>query len=720
MLHSKTFVSGIACAVAMLTGSQAAFAQSAAPVSSDGTDTSASEIVVTAERRSEKLNQVPTAISVLSGDELQRRGVLNLDELKSQVPSLSVQDQGFLSYVNIRGIGLSVVNPTTSSGVANYTDGFYIPHETAIGNAYYDLQQIEVLRGPQGTINGANATGGAIFLVSNKPDFSGTSARAEIALGNYNNREGQLVVNAPISDTLAIRIAGQITSRDSYSTNIVAGVANPTVRPPMQPGNLSANGMRVSLRWKPSGSVENNLKFEYESRRTDGIASKPLIEVYPTLFGTTLADPRLANPFVIDNNDPTKNDSSFYRVVNELKVNLSDNILLRSLTGYQHQESSLLYDMDGTSAVSVVGQHRFYEETFQQELNLISQNDGPFNWVVGGFFLRDKLPVDLSFFNGGFTLNNAPVAKSYAGFAEVKITPSPKWQILVGGRVSHDYKIEPGTVFGVFNYVSKTSSTKPTGRVAISYFPSENSSIYASVSRGYKAGGINDNDIGSAPTFNPELITAYEAGFKAPLMGRMLNAQGAVFYYDYSNFQQSIFNPASGQAPVRNAEGATLYGFEAQLNGRFGSGGFDFSAAYTHSKLGNLITRDGRGLLGGTSPTLDINVGGRSIPYAPEWTLSASAYYDFALNGGKLTPRVQFSYVSEQFASIFQVRPYDAIPAYSLLNASLRYTSSNNFFVELYGKNITDKLYVVGQNGLPSGYMYGAPRQYGVRIGASF
>src|SRR6202521_2502999 len=165
------------------------------------------EIVITAQRRVERLDQVPIAASVVSGAELTARGVSSLDDLGSLAPALNVQNQQALSYVNIRGVGLQTTNPTTSSGVANYSDGFFIPHETAINDAYYDVGQIEVLRGPQGTLVGQNSTGGAIFVNSVRPTFERVTGFIQQTFGDYGYSQTQAAANVPVSDHLAIRIA---------------------------------------------------------------------------------------------------------------------------------------------------------------------------------------------------------------------------------------------------------------------------------------------------------------------------------------------------------------------------------------------------------------------------------------------------------------------------------------------------------------------------------
>src|ERR1700720_17387 len=196
------------------------------------------EIVITAQRRVEKMDQVPVAAAVIAGPELATRGVSSLDDLGSVAPALNVQNQEALSYVNIRGVGLQSINPTTSSGVANYSDGFFIPHETAIYDAYYDVGQIEVLRGPQGTLVGQNSTGGAIFVNSVRPSFDRITGFLQEPFGDYGYTQTQGAVNVPVSDHLAIRIAENIYRKDSFYTDINVGGSALTAG--LQPGDVAS------------------------------------------------------------------------------------------------------------------------------------------------------------------------------------------------------------------------------------------------------------------------------------------------------------------------------------------------------------------------------------------------------------------------------------------------------------------------------------------------
>src|SRR6202051_2760144 len=273
---TKAAVLGFLCTLA---APAAALAESVPPAKIDGavqTDFLA-EIVITAQRRVEKLDQVPIAASVVSGAELTTRGVSNLDDLGSVAPALNIQNQQAVSYVNIRGVGLQSINPTTSSGVANYSDGFFIPHETAINYAYYDIGQIEVLRGPQGTLVGQNSTGGAIFVNSVRPTFERVTGFLQQTFGDYGYSQTQAAANLPVSDHFAIRIAENIYRKDSFYTDLRAG--DPPLTANIQPGNVASQSGRVALRWQPTPDLDMYVKYENTSRSGDGFAAKDYSEL---------------------------------------------------------------------------------------------------------------------------------------------------------------------------------------------------------------------------------------------------------------------------------------------------------------------------------------------------------------------------------------------------------------------------------------------------------
>jgi iron complex outermembrane receptor protein len=672
------------------------------------------EIVITAERRPEVLEQTPIAVSVISGKDLEDRGVKSINDLGSVSPSLSIQNQQSLSYVNIRGVGLQATNPTTSSGVAIYSDGFFIPHETAIGDDYYDVGQVEVLRGPQGTLVGQSSTGGAIFVTSVRPSFDHVTGYAQQSVGNYGYRQTEGAVNVPISDQLAFRLAGTIDNRDSFYNDLNVGGA--AITSGLQPGNVDSQSGRIGVDWQPIDSLDIYVKYDTTTRKGDGFVAKD----YGELAGAdNNIDPRLSNPFDISYDEPSWDKYRMSRVTAELNWTLNGVVDLRSLTGYQHDEQSNLWDNDFTYQPLSWAAERFDETALEQEFDLISKTPGPFSWIVGAFYLRDSTPTYLSLTQVPVValINTGPYEHSYAVFGQGTYKFADNWQLLVGGRENRDEKTSTGTqettIAGLTlppsSLAAKIDTTTPTGKAALSYFPNSDSSVYVSASRGFKAGGANPGNSVNF-LFQPEKINAYEGGYKAAFLNRAVTLSSSVFYYDYHNMQTEVFDPIAHQAIV-NVPRAQIYG--AELEGSWQIDGLLLNAggAYNHSRVSQeLDLVDAGNPLAGPQ-----NLTGRQLPYAPTWTGDAGASYTVSSPIGNWILGAQYSYTSRTYASLFQVVPRDLLGSHSLVNANLALKLKDGIRLEAYVTNLGNVLYAAGTLG-DDAALWGPPRQFGMRV----
>jgi iron complex outermembrane recepter protein len=673
------------------------------------------EIVITAQRRVERLDQVPIAASVVSGTELAARGVSSLDDLGSLAPALNVQNQQALSYVNIRGVGLQTTNPTTSSGVANYSDGFFIPHETAINDAYYDIGQIEVLRGPQGTLVGQNSTGGAIFVNSVRPSFDRTAGFIQQTFGDYGYTQTQGAVNVPVSDRLAIRLAENVYRKDSFYDDLNVGGSPLTAG--LQPGNVASQGGRIGVKWQPTADLDMYVKYESMTRDGDGYVGKS----YAELGGSNNSvDPRLSNPFVVSYDVPSWDKYRLWRATGEINWKISDSVTLRSLSGYQYTENRNQWDNDFTYAPISSANQQFRESTFEQEFNLISDGAGAFNWILGAFYLRDSTPTLLTLtVPPTIQINTGPYERSYALFGQATYKFTDQWQLLLGGRANRDEKTSTGTQQLVGFPVPPVSldatikTTEPTGKVALSYLPNPDSTAYVSASRGYKPGGANPSNSVNF-IFQPEKINAYEGGYKGSFFGRALRMSSAVFYYDYKDMQTAVFDPVSQNAIV-NVPSARIYGSELETNAQLGPVTFNAGVAYTESQINHQLSLiDSRNPFAGPQ-----DVTGRQLAYAPKWTANVGTIYTVPTRIGKVAATAQYSYTSRAYASVFEASPIDVLGSHSLINLNLALTLKNGLRVEAYGTNVSNALYAAGTIGTGSA-IWGAPRQYGGRLSYSF
>lgn len=703
------------------------------------------EIVITAQRREENLQNVAVAATALDGGALAARGVINTLGLETIAPAVSITDSGITQSVNIRGIGLAAGSPNVTAGVATYVDGLFQP-PIVQSNSFFDLAGVEVFRGPQGTFVGSNSTGGAIFINSQKPEFGAMEGYATGEVGRFDLFAVEGALTVPLGEDLAFRAAGLHRQRDSYYTD-VGPFAN-------EAGKLDETAGRFTLRWQP-GSFEALARLQINDRETGGYAYRPI-------EGTQFGDFRVGDIYTLSFDTPTKRRERALQASLELRQELADGIVLRSLSGFQHKRLSALNDDDASQAPflipvtdgppTIVGgevssDYFAGEKQYSQEINVISPTDGDFSWVFGGYYQRNLITVRIFQDQAGFPTDIRPEnQRTTTGiFAQGNYKLQPNLELQVGGRWSHykatgsgDVRIGAGIPdfptdgLPVADLSGAHSDSRATGKIALNWTVDDDNLLYAFAARGYKPGGFNS----TTSRFRPETVWNYEIGLKSELFGRHIRTQIDAFYYDYNNFQFEILEPSTGFSGVENVAGGTIKGLEAQVQGRFGGLMLDGSAAYVKSHIDGLTFVNTRLIPAGIAvpqcpagvpsdplvcfdftPAIVTTNGGPSL-YSPKWTYNASVAYEFDLGGDiYLTPRVNYSHLGDRFTYLAFDPVTDLIQGYDLISASLT-LQVGQANVELYGTNLTKERYVSGQFGLNE--FYGAPREYGVRVGFEF
>ncbi len=697
------------------------------------------EITVTAQKREENLQDIAASATALTGEALTKKSVNQLDELQFASPSLSIADAGLTQSVNIRGVGLSSGSPSVANGVATYIDGVFQP-PIVTTNSFYDVGSVEVFRGPQGTFVGSNSTGGAIFINSRNPDLSGINGYAEASVGNYGAYGFEGAINLPASDTLAFRGALNYQQRDSFYDDI--GPAN------NEPDSLDEVAGRIGVLWAPNEQWQTLFKAEVADKKSGGYASKPLP-----------GDPYLGDPdnggvpedqFTLANDSPAQNDETGKQASLELRYDTASGITIRSVSGYQHKEINNLYDLDRsvTPGLPQITQEQYVRErVWTEEINIISPTDGNLSWIVGAYYQRNRIDVDITQLTAGFPvdIDIANKKRTTGIFGQATYRFNDEWALDIGARRStYDVSGTGAVVLGpgfldleVQSFDGDHNDSKPTGKISLNWTPDANTLVYAFVARGYKSGGFDS----ATSEFDPETVTDYELGWKSTLFDGHVKTQVGAFYYDYSDFQFDILNPASGQGEVVNLTDATIKGLELSAQAQFGELGFDFSVAYVDSNLSSAPVIDTRAfnranpgavtspqcasgqvstetapctdytpylILGGDGPNL----------YSPELTYNLGVEYNFTVNDMSITPRINYAYMDEQYAYIAYNDAVDRLDSRGLLSALVTVQIGNNYQVEVYGSNLTDEEYISGQS---TGENYfGSPRQYGARVRYDF
>ncbi len=744
----------ISCFVAMALGVSTNTFAADSPVAGITAETAVlEEIMVTAQRRSESMQNIPIAMTAIQGDELSGKGVTSLADLQFASPSISVGNNGNTNAVNIRGVGLASGLANVANGVAIYVDGIFQPPIVA-NSSMYDIGNVEILRGPQGTLVGSNSTGGAIMINTKSPQLDAAGGYVRLGVANYGQTDAEAAVNLPVNDIFGLRVAGKNTSRDSFYTSV--GPAKTDA------GKLEEQSGRLGILFRP-GDFQALAKVEYSDRNTGGFTGK-------AIPGTTYAAFAPNDPFVLSYDTPSKEHETALLSSLELRYEFSNGITVRSVSGYQDKRFHNVQDQDGTAANTpftpkLGWDNRVKQVTRSEEINVLSDTSGNYDWVVGAYYQTDVIAVDIDATGatgpGGPPLYiTTPADKKTTGvFGQANFRFAPRWQLGLGVRYSTSDTEGNGFVAlnipvvacgspglppaaprngcQVANLGGSASDGRMTGKISLDYKPDDNNLLYAFVARGYKPGGFTS----PVANFDPETVLDFELGWKGSLADDHVRTQLGGFYYKYDDFQFQNVNLTNGAQNVSNLSTADIYGVEATLQFEYRGWRMDGGVAYVHSKLpspgpvvnthlmppGTVGTAGPQCATGQTvgcfnyRPYLSNNSGGPNL-YSPDWTFNAGVEYGVVLGSGvSLTPRIYYAYMSEQFVGLTYSKTTDRLPSRGILGAQLRLNAGDHWTAEVYGTNLGDEVYPTGQVLDGSNYFtYGAPRQYGVRVGYTF
>jgi iron complex outermembrane receptor protein len=729
------------------------------PAQDDSSATSATsastaepEIVVTAQRRNENLMTTPVAGSVISGAQLEGKGVNNVDALQFATPSLVVNNFGQGNDFNVRGIGKAEHNTQTTTGVITYRDGVPTFPGYVQGEPYYDIANIQVLRGPQGTIVGQNATGGAVFVNTNDPIIGGgVHGYVQANYGNYNDAGAQGAINLPLGDTFAVRVGGYAERRDGFYHIKGPGGAAYTGNN----GDLRMYAGRISLLWKPSDNFSILSKTDIGSLDFGAYPSSPYWQSMKTLPNGT-ANPRYADLFDITANQPMAAKDTFVRSILRMEYVTDSGIKFRSVSSYQKATTRYGTDLDGTSSdftnpitglpmVNYYFYDKVQERQLSQEFNVISPDSGRFTWLIGAFGLWNKYDFPAPYAN--FTIDVCPQfnaaacryqlkgtnpERSLAVFGQVGFNISDSLKLELGGRYTASRSTNHVDVMQYGTYIRDDQTTKSDNfsyKASLGWKVTDSQYLYGFVATGFRPGGLNvPVGLGLPDPFKPERVTSFEAGWKANWAGGHVRTTIDGFYNNYKNFQVIIGYPTFPTFGIElNVPDTTrIYGFEAEIEAHFGGFSADAGINVLHSELGEFYATDPRAttttgcnpFTGPTSATC-LALKGREQTYAPNFTFNFGAQYEIAVgDSDKIIPRLNFGHVAAQWATLFENRTRgDRLEDRNILNAQLAW-EHGTWAVTAYATNLTNQHY---PGALNSGlYFAGPPRQYGVKVFKTF
>ncbi|WP_171905863.1 TonB-dependent receptor [Sphingobium phenoxybenzoativorans] len=696
---------------------------------------------MTARKRAESVQTVPTAVTAISPELIEQRNIGKLEQLGAivpgatlkQAPSIPTEVQPF-----IRSIGDRSSEPSQDLSNAISIDGVYLATAAGSNVDIFDVEQVEVLRGPQGVLQGRNSVGGALNIKTRRPSGE-FGARALASYERFGLLQLKAFVEAPVvEDLLAVKLSAFRTKGGNYLRNITTGKRDV--------GGQSVYGGRLGILLTPGDDFTAYLTAEYtrDSSPPPAIRARNHADTLPAPYEGALPEgpPAVCATFGECSTYPVGKDGFGFFGPNRSKVRAitlnADWDLgpatLTSITGYRATDQILTIDLDATpSTVYNLAPRKVRARAFSQEVRLTSDDSNRFKWLVGGYYLRSRIDVQQSSEIGGplfglpstVLLTNtefrSPDTDSYALFGQASLDITDKWDVSLGGRKTWDRK----------RLVSTPSPTSGTGRFSrqFSEFTTELSTryrfnrdlmAYFRFAQGYRGGGFNGSatSIAAINSFEPETIDSYELGLKTSLFDRAVTFNLTAFHYDYKDVQLIAIDAVPGLGYVNrviNARGLGADGVEAE---------FVIRASDRFKLSGNLAYLDTdyrpQVINFGTGDVLLQNVRRQN---APRWSGLIQADYNIPLGDGELALMSSFNYRSS--AQVNDVPSAVSFQkAYGLIDAEISYSGPDKrYSIALFGQNLTNKYYMT--YGEPVGGLFyfsidGRPRTFGVRVTGSF
>lgn len=667
------------------------------------------EVVVTARKREESALDVADSLAVLSGDALARSAITNTFDLQYAVSGLNLSQVTRETNIAIRGINNNVRVLASDPSVATYIDGVYMQRSAMVLTEMYDIERVEVLKGPQGTLYGRNANGGVINVISKQPEDE-LGVEGFVGAGSRDLVRSHAAVNVPFSGG-AVRLSGAYANDDGYTRDI------------FDEDDLDATDL-WSLRGQARFDVSERSTARFSVQYTEDDSSvgygysnddaNPEVTQFPMEPDQGGLSPRLIRD---DSPDGAFREMLFATFVWQTDF---DTIGFRGTAGYSDFSFADAQDTDRSSFPADAQVTSTDSTAFSQELLLFNTNADKLEWTAGLFYFEDEADEFVNFFNAStgqplsFIVRDAQ-SESASAFGQATYAISDSFSVLGGVRYNRDERSSEARnqVTGGIGTGDETFNDF-TWKGQLIFQPGGGSTtLYAGASTGFKSGGFNVQGSPTLDSFDPESVTLYELGIKAPMAGGGGFVTAAAFYTDYKDIQlrRSIVAPGNITSDTDNGGSADIYGIEGSLSLPIGNVfSVDVNAMYLDTKLHNFINSQG------------VNLEGSELPLSPQF--SGSIGLQFAgdiYRGASLRVRIEAAGQSEVIFPELKRPDLEREDGYVLLNSTIRYTTpSERFYVELLGRNLADKTYKTFVNSfVPRGLIatYGPPRTLEARIG---
>ena len=716
--NSVNSISALACTVGMVLSGAAVSAE-------------IEEIVVTGLKKTSSVMETPSAITALTGDDLAARGITDLTELQFAVPSMHYGQNLGNKTISIRGVGEFNNQP----GVLVTIDGVVQSAGTSSQLSQLDLERVEVLRGPQGTLYGRNSNGGAVNYITAKPTDQ-AYGRVKVGLAKFDHASIEGVYSGPLTDSVGIRVAAShLDMGEGWVENLMPGF------------NDHMMGEKTNFRMNLVGQVSENLDAHFSvGRSTMSGPMDPHAIVKEHLEyansrtnlpieGTLVTE----EPWKIYNNGNSDSDRQYNMQNLTLNWELDNGMTIKSITANQNWDDEFEGPADGSSVGLFQRYMKTWTDTFTQEINISGGND-KLNWIAGMFYMDDKksrdfiinLPIPAFFPMPGrfeiFQQQNDTESKS--AFFDMTYSVSEDIRLGVGFRKTDEDMHErhsrqifftgmPDPIMDLCGGIVETiwSDSANTGRASVEYDTSDDAMVYASYSEGFKVGGINGNDCN--PPWDPETVASYEVGYKATLNDGATTLSASAFHYDYSDFQVAQVIGIVGI--IVNAGDATIDGFELEVTSNVGDD-WTLSAGLTllDSAYGEFLNTDA---LQGDAGVLQNK--GNPLNKTPEQSLNVGIVRNMTFDSGaNLALSLNTAYRPRTYFREFgQID--DSQAAYTVVNFNANFETADELFTtRFFVTNATNEAYVTDLSTGDSQYgrhvSWGMPRHVGIELTRHF
>lgn len=721
---------------------QTAMAQSGPQTNRSEKSTAIEDVIVTADRRERRLQDVPSAITAVTSETLERQRIVDLTTLSGSVPSFSMTEGSPLGKeLNIRGItSVRIIDASAEPSVGVFVDEVYISRMGSAFTDFYDLERIEVIRGPQGVLLGKNVVGGAISVITNKPSFE-PSGRITAGLGNYNAFNADGYMTGPLTSDLAGRFAFQVRNRDGYARNVLLNY---------DMEDLTAHQARAAFLYRPEdGPLRALLTVDYGSSKSAGLARTMSDDPFAAGIGAVTAFRAARGLGPRESLSPQLEYANRTTFGASLRIDYDfDWARLTAITGYRNSSGEMGFNQLGVGSPPGIANTFYFAEdepeTLAQELRLVSTNpDSRFNWIVGAFVQHDNVDrfdanrattnTTIRALSGEFLYTNAAVLDSAAVFGQISYELTDQLTATVGARYTRDKKggtrtaaclsdggdglciaaliLAAGQSFTV-DYDQEWDAFTP--QAIVEYRPNEDIMLYASAGKGFKGGGwdhLPATRAGALISYDPEEVINYEIGAKTDLFDNRVRLNVAAFQMDYTNLQSQQLILECLCTVTSNAGAADIKGFEAEL---------------TWAVTDNLLINASGSLIDSEYVDFVSSAGvvfsGNRIQRSPENKFNLGFSYDFGQGAldRAFSLKANYTQTGESFWT-----PNNTIrqEPFGLFDASLRFQAPNaDWNITVWGKNLTDELYAVAAQAFFGDLMnyYGAPRTFGIDLSYSF